>query len=100
MHGQTLIETSTKPREWKQASLPLADAWLTQANASRLNGLANWTEFCRALSHEHHCQMSNRFAWLWKLAELDDTVILVYLGFLGAVEMRKWGEQNPVYRHA
>lgn len=40
------------------------------------------------LSHESHYQLCNRFAWSWKLATLDIPVILVYLGFLNADEMR------------
>jgi hypothetical protein len=32
--------------------------------------------------------MSNRFAWAWKLTELGVPVVLVYLGFLRAEEMR------------
>ena len=36
-------------------------------------------------------QMSNRFAWAYKLAELGCPVVLVYLGFLKAEEMRDIG---------
>ena len=61
--------------------------------------LADWTELRWALSHEHRYQMANRFAWSWKLTELGDPVILVYLGFLGAEEMREGKEQNPLNSH-
>jgi len=37
-----------------------------------------------ALSRDHAYQLSNRFAWSWKLAELGIPVVLVYLGFLNA----------------
>ena len=40
-----------------------------------------------ALSRDHHYQMSNRFAWAWKLTELSVPVVLVYLGFLGCEDM-------------
>lgn len=40
-----------------------------------------------ALSRDHHYQMSNRFAWAWKLTELGVPVVLVYLGFLGCHDM-------------
>ena len=40
------------------------------------------------LSHKSHYQLSNRFAWSWKLATLGFPVVLVYLGFLNADEMR------------
>ena len=44
-----------------------------------------------ALSIEHNYQMSNRFAWAWKLTELGMPVILVYLGFLHGNEMNDRG---------
>ena len=43
------------------------------------------------LSAEHHYQISNRFAWSWKLATLGVPVVLVYLGFLDAAEMEDKG---------
>ena len=62
--------------------------------------LADQTGYGWDLSRDHHYQMSNRFAWSWKLTELGYPVILVYLGFLGAVDMRKGREQNPLTSHA
>ena len=46
------------------------------------------------LSKDHHYQVANRFAWSWKLASLGIPVVLVYLGFLCAEEMRE-GENRP-----
>jgi hypothetical protein len=40
-----------------------------------------------AVSRDRCYQLSNRFAWSWKLASLGIPVVLVYLGFLDAVEM-------------
>jgi hypothetical protein len=40
------------------------------------------------LSHKSHYQLCNRFAWSWKLATFGIPVVLVYLGFLNADEMR------------
>jgi hypothetical protein len=40
------------------------------------------------LSSTHRYQMSNRFAWAWKLCTLGYPVALVYLGFIDATEMR------------
>jgi hypothetical protein len=40
-----------------------------------------------ALSIDSHYQLSNRFAWAWKIASLGVPVVLVYLGFLNANEM-------------
>jgi hypothetical protein len=51
-----------------------------------------------ALSIEHHYQMSNRFAWSWKLTELGFPVVLIYLGFLNAEEMRDKGLPFGDYR--
>ena len=39
------------------------------------------------LSPDGHYQLSNRFAWSWKLASLKIPVVLVYLGFLDACDM-------------
>ena len=61
---------------------------ILEANSAltRHTGLS-WT-----LSRDHCYQMSNRFAWSWKLTELGFSVVLVYLGFLNAEEMRDQGE--------
>lgn len=40
-----------------------------------------------SLKADHCYQLSNRFAWAWKAASLGVPVVLVYLGFLNAVEM-------------
>lgn len=73
------------------------------------------TDAARSLSRTHpgvwrldagsHYQMANRFAWAWKLATLGVPVVLVYLGFTGANEMRApfasaqtW--RDCVHRHA
>lgn len=39
------------------------------------------------LSTKTHYQLSNRFAWAWKIASMGVPVVLVYLGFLNAQEM-------------
>ena len=50
------------------------------------------------ISRDSHYQMSNRFAWAFKLTELGIPVVLVYLGFLRAEEMRDRGA--PFANHA
>jgi len=50
-------------------------------------GLAAETSLPWRLSRDHHYQMSNRFAWAWKLTDLGCPVVLVYLGFLDAQDM-------------
>ena len=57
---------------------------IQQANA----GLRRATGGSWNLSRDHHYQLSNRFAWAWKLATLGLPTVLVYLGFLEAEEMR------------
>jgi hypothetical protein len=42
-----------------------------------------------AISRDSHYQLSNRFAWAWKIASMGVPVVLVYLGFLNCEEMRK-----------
>jgi hypothetical protein len=44
------------------------------------------------IARDTHYQMSNRFAWAWKLTELGIPVVLVYLGFLRANEMTDRGK--------
>ena len=55
------------------------------------NGLQEVTGGSWRLSAEHRYQLANRFAWSWKLATLGIPVVLVYLGFLDAVEMSDRG---------
>ncbi len=39
------------------------------------------------ISRDFHYQMSNRFAWAWRVTSAGIPVVLVYLGFLDAEEM-------------
>lgn len=52
----------------------------------KLTGDPTW-----ALSRDEFYQISNRFAWAWKLVDLGVPVVLVYLGFLHADEMSDEG---------
>ncbi len=60
---------------------------IEQANSGLNEVLKGW-----ALSRDSHYQLSNRFAWTWKLASLGVPVILIYLGFLNAMEMSDQGQ--------
>jgi hypothetical protein len=60
---------------------------IDQANSGLNRVLKGW-----GLSRDSHYQLSNRFAWAWKLATLDVPVILIYLGFLNAMEMLDQGQ--------
>jgi hypothetical protein len=55
-------------------------------------GLEAATRLKWQISRDTHYQMSNRFAWSWKVAELGIPVVLVYLGFLKAHDMSRTGE--------
>jgi hypothetical protein len=52
-----------------------------------------------ALSVNSHYQLSNRFAFAWKLAKMGIPVVLVYLGFLDAYEMED-GSRVLLKNHA
>ena len=101
--GLLLVEAKAHTKELKvedQASSSPNRARIAECIEEANCGLADCTEFDWALSHEHRYQMANRFAWSWKLTQLGYPVILVYLGFLGAEEMRKGREQTPFNSHA
>ena len=79
--GELKVEDKTKA---SQENLQQIVAAIKEANIA----LYGQTGLSWALSHECRYQMSNRFAWSWKLAQLGYPIILVYLGFLKAEEMR------------
>jgi hypothetical protein len=56
------------------------------------SGLDQMTSLPWKISRDRCYQMSNRFAWAWKLAELGIPVVMIYLGFLRADEMRDQGQ--------
>jgi hypothetical protein len=58
--------------------------------------LSDQTKVNWALSRDYCYQMSNRFAWAWKVAELGMPVILIYLGFLDCWDMRNGADQRPL----
>lgn len=60
-------------------------------------GLQQLTALPCNISRDNCYQMSNRFAWAWKLTQLDTPVVLVYLGFLDATDMKEDG--NPFADH-
>ena len=68
------------------------DQAIKEANGSLNSVLAGWR-----LSRDAYYQLANRFAWAWKVADLGTPVILVYLGFLSATEMKDQG--RPFSNH-
>ena len=63
------------------------DAAIQEANTALNSILSGW-----ALSRDLNYQLSNRFAWAYKLASLRVPVMLIYLGFLSADEMGDCGQ--------
>ena len=59
------------------------------------DGLASATGKPWGLSRDHRYQLSNRFAWSWKLASLGMPVVLLYLGFLNVQDM---ADDGPLFR--
>lgn len=94
-HDQELINEETGRRNIEtpvtghaRRNLLRIDWAIRDASAA----LAEDTGLTWALSRDWNYQMSNRFAWAWKLADLGIPVILVYLGFLSASEMSDRGK--------
>jgi hypothetical protein len=97
--GLLLVESKAHDKELSEAGKPqptsnnsrlnhkqIAQA-IEEANSGLNKIIAGW-----ALSRDSHYQLSNRFAWAWKLATLGVPTILVYLGFLNATEMLDQGQ--------
>ncbi len=65
------------------------------AIAEAAAGLRSATGRSWKISRDKHYQLSNRFAWSWKLASLGIPVVLLYLGFLEAKDM---ADDGPLFR--
>ncbi|MBA4016999.1 MAG: hypothetical protein C0483_07495 [Pirellula sp.] len=101
--GLLLIEAKAHDeellKEEKGKGQPDASSVGSRANHDRIElainsanqGLSLATGLEWRLSRDSHYQMSNRFAWSWKAAELGIPVVLVYLGLLNAEEMGDQG---------
>ena len=85
-------------KPFKEQNSPENHERIGAAIASSSLILARETGLEWRLSRGSHYQMSNRFAWAAKLAELGIPVILVYLGFLNAEEMADRG--RPFVSHS
>jgi hypothetical protein len=93
--GLVLVEAKAHSREFTTKGQGAEN----EQNRQRIRGAVN--EADRALNElgggwmlvsDSNFQLANRFAWSWKLASLGIPVVLVYLGFLNANEMRDPGE--------
>ena len=83
--GRRVAEDDSKERKESHGTIGAA------IESARM-GLEAATRLKWKISRDSHYQMSNRFAWGWKLAERGIPVVLVYLGFLKANDMSKPGE--------
>ena len=98
--GLLLVEAKAHAEELGSAGKGLPstpNGWrnherIGNAIAEAAAGLSVATSGSWAISRDSHYQLSNRFAWAWKLASLDIPVALVYLGFLNAFEMTDLGQ--------
>ncbi len=79
------LETAAK-RSTRGKTNPLNHERIGQA-IKEANDRLNQIRPGWGLSRDTHYQLSNRFAWSWKIASLGVPVVLVYLGFLNADEM-------------
>ncbi len=108
--GILLIEAKAHDEELRNEDagkpLKVGAAAASKANHERIGsaiegarlGLTQATSLEWRISRDSHYQMSNRFAWAWKLTDLGMPVVLVYLGFLNAKEMADKGK--PFSTHA
>jgi len=86
--GRRLTANSSEGRRLSHEKIGLAISEACQ-------GLEESTRLPWNISRDTHYQVSNRFAWAWKLTELGIPVALVYLGFLNADEMKDRGSVFP-----
>jgi hypothetical protein len=89
-HDQELIKEETGRRNIEvpvsgnaRRNLLRIDWAIRDANVA----LTEETRLTWALSRDWNYQMSNRFTWAWKLADLGIPVLLIYLGFVNASDM-------------
>lgn len=97
--GLLLIEAKAHDQELIKEEIARKGRDETDVNARRNHMRIDWalrdasvalraeTGLHWELSCDRCYQMSNRFAWAWKLTDLGVPVVMVYLGFLNAVEM-------------
>jgi hypothetical protein len=112
-HGLLLVEAKAHDKELVASGKPLdlrrlnsksaenrraSHKKIGAAIAAASNRLERATSLPWKITRDSHYQMSNRFAWAWKLTDLGIPVVLVYLGFLGATEMADLG--TPFANHA
>ena len=81
-----------KRRQRSEDNRAASHGLIKQAIEEARAGLEQVTASPCGISRDDCYQMSNRFAWAWKLTQLGTPVVLVYLGFLNAADMKKDGK--------
>jgi len=97
-HDQELIHESAGRRlhatdkAESQARREASHKTIGKAIAEAKTGLSTASGLTYQISRDTCYQMSNRFAWSWKLAAEGIPVVLIYLGFLDADDMADKGK--------
>ena len=86
-HAAELSTDGKPPPEPSSANSQANHRRIGEAIRQANTGLGLVTGGTWSLSRDHHYQLSNRFAWAWKLTMLGVPTVLVYLGFLKTKEM-------------
>jgi hypothetical protein len=91
--GLLLIESKAHVAEFADDCCHATSANLQQIEQALKEASNAWEclEPGFSLSANSHYQLSNRFAFAWKLAAMGIPVVLVYLGFLNALDMNDSG---------
>ena len=92
-HWNELKRSSSGKRLRESASADTTENHekIGQAIEQAAAGLQSATGSTWNIARDSHYQLSNRFAWSWKLATLGIPVVLLYLGFLYATDIAKGG---------
>jgi hypothetical protein len=87
--GLVLVEAKAHEAEFAAGGSGASSPNREQIEASLAEATVAWNSMTPgfSLSAESHYQLSNRFAFAWKLASMGTPVVLVYLGFLDAQDM-------------
>jgi hypothetical protein len=94
MEGLILVEAKAHDKELKpegksggnKSNHDQIGSAISEANTALNVICPGWS-----INRDSHYQLSNRFAWAWKVASFGIPVILIYLGFLRADEMSRCG---------
>ena len=95
-HLRELRVKDDRCRSSNQANLDRIGNALAAANAAFQSATGKpWN-----LSRDRQYQLSNRFAWAWKLADLGIPVVLLYLGFLNAQDAARMAVDDKIFASA